>query len=332
MMCNKPTGNINSDNSPDRPEDETFIHRPVLMKPLLEILDFNPEAVVVDATVGQGGHSFQMAERLSEKGRLIGLDVDPDSLEAAANRLSNVQCPVTLIRSNFGRLDEVLTDLKIDGVDVILADIGISSAQLANKERGISFQEDGPLDMRLDDRLETTAADLVHTTREEELADLIYQYGEERKSRRIARAIVEARRIKTIKRTGELLEIVNAAVGFSGGWHKSKIHPATRTFQALRIAVNDELGQLERLLAIAPKVLREKGQIAIISFHSLEDRIVKYNFRDNKQNEIYKILTKKPVIADEDERRVNPRSRSAKMRVARKAGIAEFTSWNSLSK
>ena len=294
------------------------IHTPVLCESLLRLLSYPADAIVVDATVGQAGHAMLLGERLNKKGRVIGLDVDEGSIEAARNRLGKLSCQIELVRENFGRLDEVLGQLGIEKVDVIVADLGVSSGQLADGERGISFQIDGPLDMRLDDRLQSTAADLVNKVSQDDLANLIYRYGDERKSRRIARGIVEARRKKPLHRTAELVEVINRSLGIRGKGRKSKIHPATRAFQALRIAVNDELGQLERLLEMAPRLLRQSGQIAVISFHSLEDRLVKYDFRENLKEGKYELLTRKPIVADEQERMENPRSRSAKLRVARR--------------
>jgi len=299
-------------------DEPTIVHRPVLSGELSGLLDYGAEAVVVDATVGQGGHAVMLAAKLNEKGLLVGLDVDQVSLDAAGGRLADAKCRVELVRGNFGRIDELLAELGLNVVDLILADLGVSSAQLDDPQRGMSFQYDGPLDMRLDDRIEQTAADLVNRLDQESLANLIYRYGEERKSRRIARAIVEARKHKRIERTGELVEIVNKSLRYGGGGRRSRIHPATRTFQALRIAVNDELGQLEKLLGKAPGLLRANGQVAVISFHSLEDRLVKYDFRKNKQNGCYEVQTKKPLVAGQQERLSNPRSRSAKLRVARK--------------
>jgi len=287
------------------------------------VLEYRPDAVVVDATIGLAGHASLLAERLSKKGLLVGLDVDQASLAVSKERLSGVSCRVDLIHENFGGLKEVLSQLNIEKVDVIVADLGVNSGQLADSQRGISFQVDGPLDMRLDYRLEETAGDMVNGLAEQALADVIYRYGEERKSRRIARAIVAARKERPIERTGELAEIVGRALNYTGGGRKSKIHPATRTFQALRIAVNDELGQLERLLAAAPALLKAGGQVAIISFHSLEDRLVKYSFRENKQAGVFEIQTKKPIIAGEEERVNNPRSRSGKLRVARRVMNSE---------
>jgi len=274
--------------------------------------------VVVDATVGQAGHAVALAGRLEKNGLLIGLDVDSRSLQTAHRRLQQVDCQVKLLPENFARLDDVLAELGIEQVDVILADLGVSSAQLADPQRGFSFQLDGPLDMRLDSRREVTAADLVNKLPERQLADLIFRWGEEHASRRIARAIVARRREKPLTTTAELAQVVLKALHITGPGRKSRIHPATRTFQALRIAVNDELAGLQRLLKIAPSLLKKGGQIAIISFHSLEDRLVKNDFRQNKQADCYEIVTRKPIVADEDQRRENPRSRSAKLRIAMK--------------
>ncbi|MBI9017942.1 MAG: 16S rRNA (cytosine(1402)-N(4))-methyltransferase RsmH [Phycisphaerae bacterium] len=296
-------------------------HIPVLSKPLLDMLEYQPDAVIVDCTVGQGGHSLQLASKLNSDGLLIGIDVDPDSLKVAKQNLAGLGCQVQLVKNNFGNIAGVLEALDIQRADIILADIGISSAQLADPNRGISFRFDGPLDMRLAGPASTegqTAADLVNTLYEKELADIIFQYGEERRSRAIAKAIVSARRDNRIETTTQLVEIINKVFGYQGGGHSQKIHPATRTFQALRIAVNDELGVLERLLEAAPALLNEGGEIAVISFHSLEDRIVKKDFRANKDISVYDIITKKPIIAEHQEIKSNPRSRSAKLRIARK--------------
>ena len=294
------------------------VHTPVLLNVLSGILSYPDEGTVVDATIGYGGHALEFGGRLTQKGLLIGLDVDDASLTVVGRKLEKLDCRVKLVRENFGRLDEVLEQSGIGQVDLILADLGVSSGQLADAERGISFQYDGPLDMRLDTRLERTAADLVNGLGQDDLANLIFRYGEERRSRRIARGIVTARREKPFERTLELVKVIIRSRGITTKGRKSRIHPATRTFQALRIAVNDELGQLETLLQKAPQLLKTQGQIAIISFHSLEDRLVKYNFRENKKNGFYEILTKKPLVADNEERQRNPRSRSAKLRVARK--------------
>ncbi|MBN1436885.1 MAG: 16S rRNA (cytosine(1402)-N(4))-methyltransferase RsmH [Sedimentisphaerales bacterium] len=300
--------------------DSPAAHQAVLFDAVMQQLDYRPDAVVVDATLGHAGHGRALAERLNADGLLLGLDVDENCLAVARHRLDNTTCQVKLIQENFGSLSGVLDQLGLEAVDVILADLGVNSAQLAESSYGISFQQDGPLDMRLDRRLQSTAADLVNGLRQDDLADIIYKYGEERRSRAIARAIVERRREKRFCNTGELVTVIFKALGLKGSGGRSKIHPATRTFQALRIAVNDELGQLERLLDAAAQRLKIGGQVAIISFHSLEDRIVKYDFRARKEAGIYEIMTKKPLVAAEDERKQNPRSRSAKLRVARKIG------------
>lgn len=296
----------------------SIVHSPVLRKSLQEHLDYGAAAIVVDATVGQAGHARGLAESLGEEGLLVGLDVDACGLAVARRRLEGVRCRIELRRENFRHLDKVLEELGLEQVDVILADLGVSSAQLEDEGRGISFQVGGPLDMRLDVRQRQTARELVNKLPEKQLADLIWQYGEERHSRRIARSIVSARRARPLERTEELVAVINRALGLRGGGRRSKIHPATRTFQALRIAVNDELGSLDRLLELGPQLLKADGQIAIISFHSLEDRRVKHNFRANAKKGFYEELTRKPIIADEEERRRNPRSRSAKLRVAKK--------------
>jgi 16S rRNA (cytosine1402-N4)-methyltransferase len=294
------------------------IHKPVLTDKIDEILRYGPDAVVIDATVGQAGHAKRLASRLGPEGRLIGLDVDEQSLAISRSRLADAACAISLVRENFNHLDEVMKELGVPGADVIIADLGVSSGQLAAADRGFSFQLDGPLDMRMDGRTETTAADLVNDLSEEDLANVIYQYGEERHSRRIARAIVERRRSERLERTGQLVEAIERGLGIRGGGRRGRLHPATKTFQALRIAVNDELSSLSHLMETAPELLREGGQVAIISFHSLEDRLVKNNFRENGRLGRYQILTRKPIIADEAERRENPRSRSAKLRVAKK--------------
>jgi len=232
--------------------------------------------------------------------------------------LEPLKCRVELIRENFSHVHTALKELEVENVDMLLADLGVNSAQLGDADRGFSFQTDGPLDMRMDDRLPDRAAELVNSLDRDELADLLFNYGEERKSRRIARYITDHRKNAPITTTAQLAHAVNAALRITTPGRRSRIHPATRTFQALRIAVNDELENLKTLLQLAPNLLNPAGWIAIISFHSLEDRIVKYNFRENKAEHRYEIITKKPLVADDPERRANPRSRSAKLRIARR--------------
>jgi len=278
----------------------------------------------IDATVGLGGHSYEIAKRLGAPGHLIGLDKDSKALRIAATNLrisgvgpqtSELSGPrdeasdwpeVTLMNRSFASLAEV-RGLWADG---LLGDLGVSSLQLDDAARGFSFQADGPLDMRMDPHSEPTAEQVVNHLGERELADLIYEFGEERRSRRIARAIVRSRPIRT---TAQLAEVISAA---ARPMKHERIHPATRTFQALRIFVNRELDDLRALLEAAPRILKRGGRVVVISFHSLEDRIVKDAFRDGASQGIYRLLTKKPVTASEEESDRNPRARSAKLRAA----------------
>jgi 16S rRNA (cytosine1402-N4)-methyltransferase len=286
--------------------ESAFHHVSVLPVETISLLDPKPGETWVDATLGVGGHGLLIAERIGESGRLIGLDQDAGMLEIARSRLTGY--PVTFVQANFDQLSTILTDQGISKVDGLLADLGFCSDQMHDPLRGLSFQEDGPLDMRLDREQGEPASELIARLDERDLANLIYQYAEERFSRRIAKRIVEHRKTSPISTTLELAEIVRRCVPRSG-----HIDPATRTFQALRIAVNDELGSLERLLSLLPKIIRPGGRAGLISFHSLEDRRVKSAFRDR---ETWEALTKKPVQASEEETRTNPRARSAKLRVA----------------
>jgi 16S rRNA (cytosine1402-N4)-methyltransferase len=282
------------------------VHVPVLPAETLALLDPQPGEWWADCTIGGGGHARMIAERVGPTGRLIGLDQDPTMLKLAASRLAGPN--VRLVHANFDQLAEVLNAEGFGPLDGVLADIGFSSDQLGDPARGLSFMADGPLDMRLDPTAGTTAAELVNTLPERELADLLFEFGEERKSFRVAKRIVERRKVKRFETTAELAAAVRSCLPRSGG-----IDPATRTFQALRIAVNDELGVLDRLLAVLPAVLKPGGRAGIISFHSLEDRRVKKAFRDP---EVWTPKTKKPVEAGEAETATNPRARSAKLRVA----------------
>jgi 16S rRNA (cytosine1402-N4)-methyltransferase len=293
-------------------------HIPVLSQTLLEQISLSPDAVLIDCTVGYGGHSSLFGKNLSSRGIVVGIDVDEDCLKRARETLSGLKCKVILVRENFSEIDEIMAANGIKGADFILADLGFCSGQMSNVERGLSFQKNMPLDMRLDDRLETSAADIINRMAEKDLANLIYKYSEERGSRRIARFIVHQRKAAPIATTEQLAMIVCRALGQPATGRRSKIHPATRTFQALRIAVNNELESIEKLLEAAPRLLNENGKIAIISFHSLEDKIVKEDFKRNQAGGVYKILTKKPLTATEDEIRENPRARSAKLRIAQK--------------
>jgi len=298
------------DNSPE--------HVPVLLGTVSATLAPRPGEVVLDATVGLGGHARVFADAVGATGLIIGLDVDSQSLAAANRTLADVACRVVLERENFAQFDIVLDRLGVARVDVLLADLGLSSTQLDDPARGLSFRHDGPLDMRLDDRLTRTAADLVNSMREEELSDLFFFNSQERFSRRIAKRICQVRRDRRITTTSRLAEVVCDALDVAPDSRKSKIHPATRVFQALRIAVNDELGALKSLLEKAPERLNPGGRIGIIAFHSLEDGLVKRDFRRRKTDGEYEVLTKRPVIAGAEERSANPRSRSAKFRAAQR--------------
>ena len=286
-------------------------HVPVLAEETLRLLDPQPGETWVDATTGGGGHSRLIAERIGPTGRLFCLDQDPTTLAGAMARLAGF--PVTPVHANFDQLREVLGNLGVLKVDGVLADLGFSSEQLDDPARGLSFRADGPLDMRLDPTAGQTAADLVNTLSEGALADLIFEYGEERKSRWVAKRIVARRTAKPFETTADLAAVVRSCVPRSG-----HLDPATRTFQALRIAVNDELGSLERLLATLPLILNPGGRAGIISFHSLEDRRVKQAFKGDG----WQSRTKKPVEATDAEAARNPRSRSAKLRVAEFAPLS----------
>jgi len=278
----------------------------------LDFLCVRPEGTYVDCTLGLAGHAEGMMRRLGPGGRLIGFDRDPEALELATARLVKVaeemgsQAPqLTLIGEAFSRIEEHVEPASVDG---LLADFGASSLHFDEARRGFSFQADGPLDMRMDTRTGPTAERVVNEMEERELANLIYEYGEERRSRTVARAIVRGRPVTT---TGQLARIVAQAVP-----PMKYIHPATRTFQALRIFVNQELQEIRALFEAAPKLLKPSARLVVISFHSLEDRIAKDNIREGAQKGIWEILTRKPVTAGEEEINLNPRSRSAKLRAA----------------
>src|SRR4051812_2514026 len=293
-----------------------FGHVTVLLKEAIDFLAVQRGGTYIDATVGAGGHSFEVARRLGAQGRLIGFDKDPEALALARTRL---QPPPELsgdwpqIELRQGSFAEV-AQLEPATADGLLADLGLSSLQLTNAQRGFSFQAEGPLDMRMDPREERTADQVVNRMDERNLADLIYEFGEERRSRRIARAIVRARPLRS---TRHLAEVV-AAAARPMNQAERRIHPATKTFQAIRIWVNRELDDLQALLNAAPGVLKQGGRLAVISFHSLEDRIVKDALREGAQRGVYRLLTKKPLTAADAEVEQNPRARSAKMRAAEK--------------
>jgi 16S rRNA (cytosine1402-N4)-methyltransferase len=303
-------------------------HVPVLLKEAIDFLAIRRGGTYIDATMGLGGHSVEIARRLGPQGHLIGFDKDPQALELARTRLAQIkvtegeQPRITLLHSSYADVARRVPSASADG---LLADLGVSSLQLSDAARGFSFQAEGPLDMRMDTQAERTADQVVNHMREEDLANVIYEFGEERRSRRIARAIVRARPIRS---TAHLAQVISAALrpmkqhlttakrGPRWGAHgaQDRIHPATQTFQAIRIFVNRELDDLKALLESAPVVLKPGGRLVVISFHSLEDRIVKDALREGAWSGLYRILTKKPVQAGQEEIDRNPRSRSAKLR------------------
>jgi 16S rRNA (cytosine1402-N4)-methyltransferase len=288
-------------------------HVPVLLKEAIDFLAVRRGGTYIDATVGLGGHSYEIAKRLGAPGHLIGLDKDPAALAIARERLTpQADWPeITLLQRSFA---EIAKGHKPATVDGILADIGVSSLQLDDAARGFSFQADGPLDMRMDPQGERSAEQVVNHLDERQLADVIYEFGEERRSRRIARAICRSRPIRS---TAHLADVISAAARPMNQAER-RIHPATKTFQALRIFVNRELDDLQALLQAAPRILKPGGRVVVISFHSLEDRIVKDAFREGGREGYFSVLTKKPVTATELESDRNPRARSAKMRAAEK--------------
>jgi len=296
---------------------EEFGHVPVLLKEAIDFLAVRRGGTYIDCTVGLGGHSYEIAKRLGAPGRLIGFDKDPEALERARARLRvsglNPESPedwpvIELIHGSFASLADDPGPKIEGGVDGILADLGVSSLQFSDPARGFSFQAEGPLDMRMNPHSELTAEQVVNQFDERELADLIYEFGEERRSRRIARAIVRSRPIRS---TAQLAAAVSAA---ARPMKHERIHPATLTFQALRIFVNRELDDLRQLLEAAPRMLKPGGRLVIISFHSLEDRIVKDAMRAGARQGQYQLLTKKPVTPGDEEIASNPRARSAKLR------------------
>jgi 16S rRNA (cytosine1402-N4)-methyltransferase len=311
------------------PPHYNYTHKPVLYQEVLAALRPAQGKRFIDGTIGGGGHAWGILAASSPDGQLLGMDADPAALQVARERLAAFGSRITLMRCNFVRLEQAAKQSGFYPVHGVLFDLGFSSMQLSDAARGFSFQRDGPLDMRMDPNLTETASNLVNDLPVKKLADLIWRYGEERHARRIARAIVTARPLMTTK---ELAQVVTRAVGRRASRRK-QIHPATRTFQALRIAVNDELGALEAVLPQAVHVLAPGGRLAIISFHSLEDRLVKTFFRRESQDCLcppkmpacscehqasVRIVTRRPMVPSDAEKTRNPRSRSARLRVAEK--------------
>lgn len=292
-------------------------HKPVMCKEVIEFLNLRPGLTIVDATVGLGGHALKILEKIFPDGRLIGIDRDADSLLIAKENLKKFIGNVDLVHADFRHIDKVLSGLNIKKIDGILFDLGVSSYQLNFQERGFSFRYDAPLDMRMDKTSYISAYDLVNNLTEKEISDILWSFGQERWHNRIAKFVVKERSRYPVATTSQLRDIILKAIPykFSGS---QRIHPATRTFQALRIAVNRELEALTEALTCVPELLKKGSAICAISFHSLEDRIVKYNFKENALNGLYRIITKKPLQPAEDEVADNPRARSAKMRAAGK--------------
>ena len=295
--------------------EERYLHRPVLLQEAVHFLNLAPGKVIIDATIGGAGHAEEILRRISPGGTLIGIDRDEEALKIAHERLSSLGGSFKLINKNFRNLREV-SDLDTVKADGILFDLGISSIQIERGQRGFSIKNTGPLDMRMDRNRNLTAKDLVNNLSEGELSCLIRDFGEERFHRRIARGIVIARKRKKIETTTELAEIASKSMPYRN--RRQRIHPATRTFQALRIKINDELPAIEEALKESQYVLRKGGRLCVISFHSLEDRIVKNALKEYSIRELFQILTKKPLRAKEDEVSENPRARSARLRAAEK--------------
>ena len=307
-----------------------FYHVSVLLDECIQALNIKPDGIYVDGTLGGAGHSSQIAARLTT-GRLIGIDRDPKALKAASERLAPYADRVTLVHSNFSQLDEVLENLGIEGVDGILLDLGVSSPQLDEAERGFSYMADAPLDMRMNSEDSLTAHEVVNTWPREELRRILYEYGEERYAPQIAAAIERRRAEKPIETTLELVDVIRSAMPPAA--LREKQHPAKRSFQAIRIAVNDELGAVGRVLEVAVPKLNKKGRLAIITFHSLEDRLVKNGMAANAKGctcppnfpvcicgnkPKVKLISKKPIVSGSEELERNPRARSAKLRVCEK--------------
>ena len=290
------------------------IHVPVMVAEVIEHLNLAPGKIIIDATLGGGGHSLEVLKRIGPSGRLIAIDRDQTALEGARQRLVQYAGQCQFIHGNFKDIDKIAGDLKIRKVDGILIDLGVSSMQLEDPERGFSFQADGPLDMRMDKDSYISAYDLVNNLNEEELSHLLWNFGEERFHNRIARFLVKEREKHPITSTLELSSIVCRAM--PPRFRHQRIHPATRTFQAVRIAVNRELEALQETIVKAVDLLDKNGRICIISFHSLEDRIVKHTFKDLQLQGTINIITPKPLTPSEEEVRQNSASRSSKLRAA----------------
>ena len=305
-----------------------FKHKSVLLDETIESLNIKPNGIYVDGTLGGGGHSYEIAKRLTDGGRLIGIDQDEDAIRAAKERLSEFADRVTIVRDNYCNMPKVLDELGISKVDGILLDIGVSSYQLDEAERGFTYKQDAPLDMRMDQRQEMTAKDIVNGYSEEDLYRIIRDYGEDKFAKNIAKHIVQARQVKPVETTFELDEIIKAAIPMK--FRATGGHPAKKTFQAIRIELNRELEVLDESIDAMMDLLNDNGRLCIITFHSLEDRIVKTRFRKNEnpctcppdfpvcvcgKKPKGKVITRKPIVPDEEELEENKRAKSSKLRV-----------------
>lgn len=304
--------------APDSVEDgedgvPNIIHKSVMLQEALSMLKLKNGSIVIDATLGMGGHAAAILEKILPGGKLIGIDKDEEALDIARDHLSYFAGSCSFIHDDFRNIDKAAASLDIAGVDAILFDIGVSSYQLESASRGFSIRADGPLDMRMDRKSFISAYDLLNNLTEEEISSILWRFGQERFSRRIARNIVVARQRAPLSSTTQLAELVTKALPYKARFYK--IHPATRTFQALRIAVNRELDALDEGLKKAALLLKKKGRMCVITFHSLEDKIVKENFRELARTGNFRLVFKKVLRPGPDEFKSNPRSRSAKMRV-----------------
>ena len=297
---------------------EQKFHIPVMLNEILSYLNLGPGKTIVDATIGTAGHSIEIIKRILPGGKLVGIDRDGESLEVARDRLSDYKASCEFVHGNFCDIDNILTQLGVTKIDGILFDLGISSFQLDNPQRGFSFQQDGPLDMRLDRGSFISAYDLINNLTQDEISTLLWSFGEERWHNRIARYLVKERESHPISTTAQLSNIVMQATPSRYRYRHFRIHPATRTFQAVRIAVNRELETLQLAIDKVVGFLREGARICVISFHSLEDRIVKLSFRKAAQERVVHLITLKPERPLQQELGSNPSSRSAKLRIAEK--------------
>ena len=295
---------------------EEKFHIPAMLHEVIDYLLLKPGQVIVDATIGTGGHSFEILKSISPGGKLIGIDRDEDSLNVCRGRLSDFNSSLELVHANFVDLDEALAKLGVDKIDGIIFDLGISTFQLKNAQRGFSFQEEGPLDMRLDKDSYISAYDLMNNLNESEISGILWNFGQERWHNRIARLLIQERAIQPIATTRQLADLVVRAIPHRYRKSHYRIHPATRTFQAVRIAVNRELEIIESAIKKAVTILKEQARICVISFHSLEDRAVKQTFRQLKAEGLINIITPKPLTPLFSEIEANPSSRSSKFRVA----------------